>query len=157
MIVVLLGLLSLTACNDPPESSNEEIVSFFEDNVSELEKLVEFCVHNPDVRWMGSEVGQIDVVTLIPENPDISTRNEAWGIIDRLGLRSIACLRDWRAEGRDLIAVGFSIWAVGLAVSGRSKGLEFAFEETPNIKSSVTSGEYMALDKEGWYLYSSSD
>ena len=152
---VLLGLLSLTACNDPPEPSNEEIVSFFEDNISELEKLVEFCAHNPEVRWMGSEMGQIDIVTFIPGNPDVSARNEAWGIIDRLGLRSIVCRRDWRTEDNDLISVGLSIWGIGLAVSGRGKGLEYLFKETPNLKSYIASGEYIALDKEGWYIESS--
>ena len=145
----------MTACNFQPEPSNQKIVSFFEDNISELEKLVEFCVQNPEVRWLGSEVGQIDIVKLIPENLDIFARNEAWGIVDRLGLRSMACIRNWRTEDNDLISVGFSIWAVGLAVSGRSKGLEYLFEMGPQMKGYIASGEFMALDKEGWYMYSS--
>lgn len=155
LICIFLGLLCLTACTDPPEPSNEEIIQFLDDNISDLEKLIEFCEQNPEVRWLGSEVGQIDIVKLIPENPNAPARNEAWDIIDRLGLRSMACRRDWRTEDNDLVSVGFSIWGIGIAVSGRGKGLDYIIVAGPYLHEYLASGELTPLDKEGWYIDSS--
>lgn len=156
LVCILAGMLSLVACDvSPPEPSDEEIKLFFSKHVSELEGLIAFCEQNPEVRWFGAEMGQIDIVKLIPENPDMAARAKAWGMMDRLGLRSLVCARDWGADNTPLIAVSFSIWAVGIAVSGRGKGLTYLFEVRPYVDGYIASGEYRALGKEGWYITSS--
>lgn len=151
---VMLFFVVLSSCGVGSSAPNDaDIQRFYQENKSTLTALVEFCANHKYVKWVGRDPGHLSLTSQSNGSIDVAVSTIRKKMED-LDIQSLACTRDRSLSDPPLVSVTIPLYAVGLSVSGSSKGLKYITEEAFNVRARVDSGELRALEESRWYIYS---
>jgi hypothetical protein len=157
LIIFLLVLLS--GCGDEKFGGSDSLLSdvsieeLYFSNKDAVKSLVDFCVSNPSVKWLGVNSERVSLSTVLNLKPDIAAVIEARNTVANIGGQSLVCSRNWQDLDYPLLAVMVSLDNIGISVSGSSKGIIYFFKFGDHVDSMIKTGSLKSLGDEGWYIY----
>lgn len=159
IVLVFFLLASLSGCDTKSLGGNNSlptdasIKNLYLNNKNSINSLVEFCISNPSVKWLGVGLMDIELSTIMSLKPDSATVNKAKESLSDVGAESLMCTRDWGEPDYPLVSVTMPLYGSGISVSGVSKGIRFFPNISDYVQAKVKDGELKILGDDGWYIY----
>lgn len=160
-VLLLLVALALSGCGFIPdqEPTDDELRAFFTKHQYSLERLVEFCINVPMIRWIGLDKydlynRQIDTGINFENAERVMTTQ---GVMRDLQVESMACARNFSLPDAPLVAVTIPVFNAGLSIGGRSKGFRYLTEHAVILDEHIISGKLILIDQPNWYIYRRED
>jgi hypothetical protein len=153
IFLILFLLAQLAACGSESLPTDADIEDLYFNNKSAVEGLVDFCISNPGVKWLGVKPEAIDLSTAYNSKLDNVAVLKAQKKLADIGAVSLFCTRNWGELDYPLVSVTVPLYGAGISVSGVSKGIKFIFKNSGHVQAKVKSGKLKSLGDDGWYIF----
>lgn len=157
--LLIIALIALTGAHAAPFESYDTAKSWFKDNRSELDNIIDILAEHPNIKSVGNKRLEIAVHFQFSDfnKSDLSSFKKLRSMADQLGIISIMVSRVGGTKDGKLISIDLLLISKGNVLGGYSKSASYVTDPDFLEKAKSHGFMYTPLDNGNWYLSEKSD